>query len=192
MEHGADQRLDLAEFLGRRTLIVGDVNSGKTTCTGRILDAMCRAALAPRILILDLAPEIPEVVAEKLGLRGVGGRLLPPPGAAVHYLWARTRPPRLTASNDDEAMALAERNREEIEHLLEGIDREGRDILFVNDVSLHLQAGSAEKMAAYLGQAQTVVANGYCGGRLGESPLSRRERAEMDALMKHFDKIVRL
>jgi hypothetical protein len=192
MEHGEDQRLDLAEFVGRRTLIVGDVNSGKTSRSRKILDAMCDAGLADRIMILDLAPEIPEVVAEKLGLRGVGGRLLPPPGAAVHYWWARTRPPRLTASSDDEAMAMAERNREEIDRVMGGIGRTGRDILFVNDVSLYLQAGSAENLVACLSSARTWVVNGYCGERLGKGSLSERERAEMEDLMKHFHKIVRL
>jgi hypothetical protein len=190
MEPEAHLSVDLPEFLGRRTLIVGDVNAGKTIRTQGILEAMGEAGLDGRILILDLAPEIPRKVAGERGLTGIGGRLIPRPG--TQYLWASPVPPRLTASTGAGAGAIATQNRERIERLIRENDPGDRDILFLNDVSLYLQAGSSEWLWRWMGFARTVVANGYYGEKLGGGRLSRRERVEMEALMECFDRVIRL
>ncbi len=192
MEHGADHGTDLAEFMGRRTLIVGDVNAGKTTLTQRILDAFCREGLGPCILVLDLAPEIPQEIAARRGLAGVGGRLLPPQNRDLIYVWARPRPPRLSASIDEEATAMARRNLECMEELFRAAACERRDIVILNDVSLYLQAGSAGRLMQWIRSASTIVANGYYGEKLGQGLFSERERAEMEALMGFFDRVIRL
>jgi len=192
MERGANPGLDLAEFVGRRTLIVGEVNSGKTTFTQGILDGLCGEGFGPRILVLDLAPEIPEEIAARRGLSGVGGRLRPPQNRDLIYVWARPRPPRLSASTDEEAMAMAQRNLESMEGLFRAAAWEGRDIVILNDVSLYLQAGSAGRLTRWIRSASTIVANGYYGEKLGQGLLSERERAEMEALMGFFDRVIRL
>jgi hypothetical protein len=174
------------EYLGKKTLIVGDVNSGKTTLTREILDGFCRQGLGGRIAVMDLAPEIPEEVLRRRGLAGVGGRLEPPGGCAVATLHATLVAPRLTSSSDEEAMEKAEWNRKVIDGLFRRFDSLGRDILFINDVSLYLQAGDLDLITGVLEKTATAVVNGYFGEKLGSGELSRHEREAMKGLAAWF------
>ena len=88
-------------------------------------------------------------------------------------------------------MQKARRNRREIEGLLRRLDSEPREILFINDVSLYLQAGGADALIPRIERAGTVVANGYWGEKLGGGLLSGWERSEMHRLKDHFDRIGR-
>lgn len=178
-------------FLHKRTLIVGDVNSGKTTLTQEILDAFCREGVGGSILVLDLAPRIPPEIAARKGLSGVGGSLSPPAVSRLRYLRPTLLPPRLMSQTQDEAVELARRNLETIEQLM-GRSHLESETVFLNDVSIYLQAGSARKLLSWLEAFRTVVANGYMGERLGGGPLSRRERQQMEELASGFDAVIRL
>jgi len=173
------------DVLGRRILIFGEVNTGKTTLASGILDALCAHGLSSRIAVIDMAPEIPEQVALERGMKGVGGKLLPHV-SDVLYLAAPLKPPRLSARTEDEALLIAEENREKIESLLEAYPPSGRDILFVNDVSIYLHAGTTERLLGYMAGATTVVANGYHGMRLGSGVITLHEAAEMGKLIEAF------
>ncbi len=177
-------RIDWEECLGKWTLIVGDVNTGKTTLTARFLAAMCAGGLAPRIAVVDLAPEIPAGLALKKALRGAGGHLIPPV-RGVTYLGTILPPPRLSSKSEEEAVAKAGENRGKIEALFAAFSASGRDILFINDLTLYLQAGTAEKFLEMTKTAETVVANGYYGKKLGGGAMSERERRETEALIAH-------
>jgi hypothetical protein len=176
--------VDAADCLGRKLLIVGDVNTGKTTLARRILQDFCARGLGPRIAILDLAPTIPPEIAQARGVRGVGGTLEADAASGA----ATTRPllhaPRLTSSTEAEAMAKAADNLRAIEAAWHGLP--ARDIVFVNDVSMGLQAGHAEDLVARFASVQTVIANGYLGERLGGGELTRHERAQMERLRDWF------
>ncbi len=180
------------DCLNRRTLIVGDVNTGKTTLSARVLAEMVDLGRGGRIAVVDLSPDIPPGLAEAASLSGIGGRLTPPPGSEALYLKTDIVPPRLSSRSEVEAIVLARRNFSRIEELFERFEASGRDILFVNDLSLYLQAGSAKALAGRLDKAATVVANGYYGERLGRGALSEHERAEMEAMMAWADRVVRL
>ena len=67
--------------LGHQLLILGDVNTGKTTLCRRLLAGLCAQGFGARCCVLDLAPHIPHALALQKGLKGVGGALFPPPGA---------------------------------------------------------------------------------------------------------------
>lgn len=174
------------DYLDKKTLIVGDVNSGKTTLCREILEDFCRQGLGGRIIVIDLAPEIPEDVVRERGLMGIGGRLPPPAGSGVAYLHVPVIAPRLTSATEMEALNKAQRNREMIEGFFRQAEALGRDILFVNDVSLYLQAGDPERLAGFLDRAATAVVNGYFGETLGPGELSRRERGAMEWLAGWF------
>ncbi|MEW6266958.1 MAG: hypothetical protein AB1641_28120 [Thermodesulfobacteriota bacterium] len=184
--------LDLDSFLGGRSLILGEVNTGKTTLTRKVLEHALSRIEAERVAVLDLAPEIPPHLAARIGLSGLGGRLYPPAGRPVLYLSARLDPPRLMSRSEEEALVVARRNLEVMEGLLTEYDHSGRDVLFINDASLYLQAGRAEVLWRRLAEATTVVANGYYGQWLGQGELSRRERREMETLMALFARVIRL
>ncbi len=184
--------IDTAEFLEKRTLIVGDVNTGKTTLTQRILDALCGQGLDPKIVIVDMAPEIPEEMIREKGLTGIGGRLRPPAGGEVIYLRDDLIPPRLSSKSEAEAEEKAIQNARKIEVLFWKQHELKRDILFMNDISLYLQAGRAVQLIRWMENSRTVIANGYFGRKLGSGILSRRERVEMESLLPFFDRVLRL
>jgi len=176
-----------AGCLGKRILVVGDVNTGKTTLCKRWLSELCQQGLGARIALIDMAPTIPHELALKRGIVGAGGELRAPAGSEVLDLRAHLEPPRLSSSTESEALEKAERNAQRIDALLGQLEPQ-RDILFINDVTLYLQARSAAGLidAAGFDKRTTLVVNGYRGERLGGGALTRHETAEMNELEKAF------
>ena len=179
--------IHLEDYLSRKTLILGDVNTGKTTLTKKVLEALCRRDFGRRIAIVDMAPEIPDKLAKEKGLIGVGGKLMPPEWRDILYLGGHFEPPRLSSKTEEEAMEKARQNRRIIEGLFRKLDGRSRDILLVNDVSIYLQAGTTENLTRWLDRAATVIANGYWGKRLGGGTLTERERTETLKLKTYFE-----
>ncbi len=180
------------DVLGKQILITGDVNTGKTTLARNIMEGLCSRGLSSRIVIVDMAPEIPKEIALQRGIKGVGGKLMAAGWTDVVYLTAILRPPRLTSKTDEEAVMKARENRGKIDPLFDEFRRTGKDILFINDISMYLQAGNAKDLVQWIGPAATVVANGYYGRKLGADGLSVREAAEMEILIGSFPYHVRL
>ncbi len=174
------------DILDKRILITGDVNTGKTTLSRTLVEGLCLHGLSARIVIVDMAPEIPEEIAVTQGIKGVGGKLLAAGWAELLYLSATLKPPRLSSKSEQEALFVAEENSAKIDGLLQRVPGTGRDILFINDVSMYLQAGSARALLKWIGTVPTVVANGYFGRKLGTGILSMKEASEMKKLMASF------
>ena len=172
------------DWLGRKLLVTGDVNTGKTTLAQGILQDFCARGLGPRIAVLDLAPEIPAEIAQARGLRGVGGTLEADAASGVLRVRPLLQAPRLTSATEAEAAAKAADNLRRIEQAWAELPP--RPILFVNEVSMFLQAGRAGDLARRFAQAQTVIANGYSGERLGGGELTRREGEQMKELRAWF------
>jgi len=181
------QEIHIADYLCRKTLILGDVNTGKTTLSQEVLEGLCRRNLGARIAIVDMAPEVPEKLATEKGLVGVGGKLTPPEGCDILYLGGRFEPPRLSSKTEAEASEKARENQRLVEGLFRKSNLHSRDILFVNDFSIYLQAGTTEKLTHWLERSATVIANGYWGKRLGGGILTERERAETEKLKANFE-----
>ena len=175
------------ECLGKRILVIGDVNTGKTTLCQRWLSELCQQGLGPRIALIDMAPTISRELALKRGIVGAGGELRAPAESGVLDLRAHLEPPRLSSSTESEALEKAERNAQLIEALISRLEPV-RDILFINDVTLFLQARSAASLIEATGfdRRTTLVVNGYRGERLGGGALTRHETAEMGELEKAF------
>lgn len=180
--------IHLEDYLNRKTLILGDINTGKTTLTGKVLEELCRRDLGGRIVIVDMAPEVPEKLANAKGVPGVGGKLMPPEGHDILYLGGHFEPPRLSSKTEEEAMEKARQNRRLIDGLFLTLDLQSRNILLVNDVSIYLQAGMAKNLTRWLDRAATVIANGYWGKRLGGGTLTERERTETAKLKDYFER----
>ena len=179
-------QVEPGDCLGRKLLIVGDVNTGKTTLTRKILDDFCARGLGPRIAVLDLAPHISEQLAAQRGLRGVGGHLDAPPACAALTIREQLEPPRLSSQTEAEAMQKAARNKTLIDAAWQRAEVGTRDMVLVNDISMYVQAGSADELIARFASADTVIANGYFGERLGGGELTRHERAQMERLRAWF------
>ena len=169
------------EYWKRKTLIIGEVNSGKTERTLKILRDLIRCRKDP-IAVLDLAPE---------KIRGVGGKL--PLSAQekkrVIFFSPEIVPPRLSGKNEEEINAFARGNCQRIEESLRAIRGKALECLVVNDVSLYLHAGSTKQLMVFVGGISTLVINGYYGHYFGDSILSRREHEQMEILMSYCDPI---
>lgn len=177
-----------AHTLGHKLLVLGDVNTGKTTLCKQILDEFCARDLGEQIAIVDLAPYIPAGVGSHKGLAGIGGGLTPPADCGALYLSGHLEAPRLTSSSEAQALEKASRNCGVIEAMFERADLARRSILFINDVTMYLQAGSAEGLLAHCAGADTLIVNGYFGERLGGGELTLRERAQTQRIKDWFER----
>lgn len=170
---------------------MGDINTGKTSRCRHYLQQLCAQGFGARITVLDLAPHIPPEMAQARGLPGAGGYLRLAVDSGVLDLRTHLHAPRLSSSTEAEAQAKAESNARAIDALLQRLPPPAsgrRDILFVNDVTLYLQAGCADRLLAHIAQPhmRTLIVNGYWGQRLGDSALSRREREQTQQLRTYF------
>ncbi|RJR25112.1 MAG: hypothetical protein C4582_03820 [Desulfobacteraceae bacterium] len=186
----------ISEYIGRFTMIVGDVNCGKTTLTQRILEAFA-AGGKEGITIVDLAPRIKaEDTFLKGHLSGIGGGIeIPKTGSLlkeIRRLQGDIAPPRLRAKSEDEAIFIAKENAKIIEGIFSQAFSRKVSYLFVNDCSMYLHAGDPHKLHDWIRSAGTAVVNGYYGSSLGRGAISSRERAGMDYLISRCDRVVRL
>jgi len=170
-------------YMNRRTIIVGDVNSGKTSYTLNILELFLKAGHAGKIAILDLAPD---------NIQGIGGKMEPPKDESLFYLTTSILAPRLTGKDEYHTLKLAKKNATAIEKLFTKFFRQKREILFINDVTLYLQAGNFESFFKILDTASTHIINAYYGQTFSDSGLTRREKNLTEALMKLCDQIIEM
>ncbi|MGD9251699.1 MAG: hypothetical protein PVG19_10770 [Desulfobacterales bacterium] len=171
------------DYLDRRTLILGDVNSGKTRETQRILSRWVAVNPTPLMTVLDLAPE---------PVRGIGGRLTLPASFMGRYLFTEIIPPRLTGQSATEIADLAAANARAIEPLLDDCLKQPHPLLVINDVTLYLQAGDYARLSAVMQSATTVLINAYYGKRFEDHPITRRERRLTERLMADCDRVIRM
>ncbi len=171
------------DYLNRRSLILGDINAGKTLETLRIVSRWVKEGRAREITVLDLAPE---------AIDGIGGRLVLPEGFEGRYLFADIVPPRLTGRDAAHIARLAASNAQAIAPLFEAVLEAPRPILVINDVTLYLHAGDYGRLASILGTADTVLVNAYCGKGFVDHPISRRERRLTKRLIHDCDLIIRM
>jgi len=183
----------LKKFLKKKVLIVGDVGAGKTVVTANLLDQAVDVGYSRKITVIDMAPPTMRV----RGVR-IGGTLaeITKSTLKVRYLKpARVKAPRVTAKTPQELRKLAKFNWTAIDRLLTKYARKPTPILFINDVSMYLQAGRLEHILRIARKADTFIANGYLGKKLEEdlgSGISRRERTLMHKFMREMDIVIRL
>lgn len=174
---------NIDHYMNRRTIIIGDVNSGKTSQTLNILKLFLKAGHAKKIAILDLAPG---------NIQGIGGKMEPPLDEPLLYLTTSILAPRLTGKDEHHTLKLAEKNATAIEKLFTKFYRQKRELLFVNDVTLYFQAGDFERFTKILDTTSTQIINAYYGHTFSDSELTRREKNLTEELMKLCDQIIEL
>lgn len=174
--------MNIQDFLGKKTIIVGDVGAGKTLYTLKILETFVAKEYLS-IAVIDLAPHT---------IRGIGGKMQGMKQADIHYLTADITAPRLMGKNEDEVLELAKRNADAIEKVFNAYLEAPQKILFINDVTLYLHAGMIERLVKVIDSTETLVMNAYLGKTFQDSSLSRRERTLLKTITKICDNIVRL
>lgn len=172
-----------AQLEGIRSLIWGEVKSGKTTLTSRLL-AMFAEEGYGELAVMEFAPEM---------LRGIGGKMaLPSPAPGLRVFSPPISAPRLRGNTPEEVEALAQVNGAAIDQALAQYQADPGKALFINDVSLYLQAREPELLLEALAATPTVVMNGYHGHVLGDDDFSQRERARMERLAGACDLMIEL
>jgi len=174
---------NINHYMNRRTIIVGDVNSGKTFQTLNILKLFLKAGHAGKIAILDLAPD---------NIQGIGGKMESPQDKSLLYLTTSILAPRLTGKDEYHTLKLAEKNATAIEKLFTKFFRQKREILFVNDVTLYFHAGDFKHFIKILNTTSTHIINAYYGHTFSDSELTRREKNLTEKLMKLCDQIIEM
>ncbi len=167
---------------GEKTIIVGDVNTGKSIYTLRMLDTLAESEY-PSVAVIDCAPQ---------AVRGIGGKMREAERSGILYLTTTIAALRLTGTSDEEILALAAVNARTIESIFDSYLRDPREILFINDVTLYLQAGSVERFVEVMESAGTLVMNAYRGTTFQDSPLSRRERRLLGEIMQRCNRVIGL
>jgi len=171
----------IQQYLNKCTLILGDVKSGKTARTKEILRAFIQAGYMDRIAVIDIAPDMNG---------GIGGKMTPPANASLLYLTTTIAAPRLTGVDEAHVFRLAAENARAIEALFDTLQHQPKEILFINDASLYLQAGEFDTFLTALDTASTRIINAYYGSTFADSALTRREKHLIEALMKICDIII--
>jgi hypothetical protein len=177
--------------IGKKVLIIGDVGAGKTKLTMTLLDEALAMGLSQQITIIDLAP-----ATRYIGSLKVGGQLreFSPHLDAVRYLTPdHVETPRISATSPEELQHLVILNKQRFTPLLQTFLHEPSPILFINDVSLYLQAGALSLMTQVIHAADTCVINGYYGQALQtkfEDSVSCIERHLMDCLIEDVDIVI--
>jgi len=174
-------------LLGKRTLIIGEVGSGKTALTAKIVLDLIAMGLGNEITVIDMAPE---------KIFDIGGKLTnylcKKCLENIRYFSAKIIPPRLTSRNEEEALKYAIRNFKVLKPLLEKYIDNPTRILIVNDLSIYSHAGPFEDVDACIMEAETFLANSYFGKKInGKFPrIGFRERKFVIDLLKFMDKII--
>lgn len=176
-------QINVEEYLDRRTLIMGAVNSGKTRYTQNIVRALYEAGHGTQIIIIDIAPEPIKGIGGKMGHQGMDEIIL---------LTCPIVAPRLTGKNSDHVQQLAQQNALAIEPLLDRAMDARRSIIVFNDASLYLQAGHPERLITVIKTFSTVVINAYYGHNFKPAPFTDYERSGVEALAEACDKVIEL
>ena len=175
-------------FIGKKTLIVGEVGSGKTLLLSRFLDQLVRSGLKDRVTVIEMGPN----------MGGVGGTVenYTRNVTCVKYLkpW-RIIPPRTMGRNRDEVIRYARLNMLALKPLIEEYLRNPTDILLINDLTIYLHAGEVEDIIQLINISNTFTATAYEGEKLADdkgSGITDRERKSLDRLEELVDVVLRL
>ena len=172
-----------SSYDGHHTLVIGDVNTGKTRLTEQVLAGWVAQGRSEEIAVLDMGPQ---------RIQTIGGRLTLPMGFGGVYLAAAIVPPRLNAPDEKAADTLAAANAVAIEPLLRAARLADCAILVINDVTLYLHAGTYDCLMAVVERAETALINAYYGNRFPDYRITRRERRLCDRLANACHRVIRM
>lgn len=177
------------ELIGKRTIIKGEAGSGKTRVTEQLVNEALTIFPPSKITIIDLAP--PRIF---IGSSTIGGHMNVP--LSVNYLKPeKIYAPRIEGKTKEEVLEFAKRNAESIEKIFSIFKLSPSPILFINDVTIYLHAGSLERLLEVINLSETFICNAYEGKRLSDdkgSGISEREKSMLRKLEEYMDVIINI
>ena len=186
------ENISVDEFLGKSTLIIGDVGVGKTRFTARIVEELLKDGYENDITLIDLAPTPVSTCATQ-----VGGRITDYIDVEqVKYLTSNSiKAARLTAKSADELVGIIEKNRQLTELFLKEYLISPTNILTINDITIYLHAGKLDTIEKCVLKSESFIGNAYYGTFFKndlETGVSAREKKLTDKLCRIMDKIISL
>lgn len=191
LEEPVNASMRFLRFLGKRSLIMGEVGSGKTRLMAKLLEEAVNLGYSERIAVMDFSPNVKTPSGKAIGAPLATYVKIDPPIVVLRPL--RVRAPRLEGKSGDEVIRLAEENACAIEKVFSDFLRDLREVLFINDVSMYLHRGRLEKLLSTVSMAKTCILTGYYGNSLNDdkgSGISSRERTLMRKLAEAMDNVV--
>lgn len=180
-------------FEGKKVLIKGDIGSGKTTITASLLRQAARRTPPSMITVIDMAPSYRVKGKRVIGRRLLSSSTAPP---RVSYLCpAKVWAPRLNGRTKQEVLRFAKANANAIGRLLEHYLQAATRILFVNDLTLYLHAGSLTTLLEAIKAAGTFIGNAYHNSYFADdrgSGVTTREQRLLAKLERHMDIVITL
>lgn len=182
-----------SSLIHRRTMILGDVSTGKTRLIASLLAEALRSENPESITVIDMAPEKRLYKGKPIGGKITDAVTLP---SGVRLLQPRKiNAPRYSARDSDDLIRQVEENRVAIEETLDLYLAKQTPVLFINDLSLYFQSGRFEKASEAMEQAETFVANAYHGRALEDdlgTGISMSERKVVETFAGRADILIHL
>jgi hypothetical protein len=182
------------EIIGCKLLIVGDIGSGKTALTARLLTEALAISSPNDITVIDMAPRRRDFKGTS-----VGGHLTDfmnvPTGVRILTPTPSPVAPRIEGLTAGDVLLFARSNHQSIDRVLEKYSADPTPILFMNDISMYLHAGEPANLLNVVGSAKTGVMNSYAGVALQDdhgSSVSQNERDGLALLKRAVDQVMTL
>ena len=180
----SDSRL----IIGKRILIIGDIHSGKTEATARIINSLDECGYRDSITIIDLAPRYRRI--------GLGIEEYIDVKRFRYYSSEKIYAPRLMAKNKYELYKYIISNYRVSRMLLDWYKLHPTPILIVNDLSIYLHHGDPSLLYnKYIKLAETFIGNAYYGRGLVDRfglNIDNIERERVEWITKKMDYTIRL
>ena len=181
---------DFKNYVGHRTLLYGETNTGKTYYTAKFIDFLLDSNLFDpnEISILDFAPKFLDVDGMK-----IGGNILDFSKKSVECNYLRLNeeiiPPRLNSNNKQELFQNICHNYKITTKMLELYNKQQTKVLIMNDISIYLHLGDKKFLLNAINNAQTFFGNSYYGIKIKKSfstLLSLKEKKRVEFLINHI------
>jgi GTPase SAR1 family protein len=184
-----NSQLKATEIIGKKVLILGEVGSGKTFLTAKLIQELMQLVKRDEITVIDMAPEAIGEVGGKLSdyLRSVHKlRYLSP---------VRVYAPRRMSTSYKQVLEYANKNKKVIDPLLDEFLKKPTKTLIINDITLYLHVGKREKILSCVKLTETFLASAYYGVKLAEdheTEISTREKQLVEKLATYMDRVVKI
>jgi len=182
------EELDFKNYVGHRTLLYGETNTGKTYCTSKFVQYLLEIKkINPKdISILDFAPKLAYFNNLK-----IGGRIQDYYKNSVKCnninFKGEIIPPRLNAKNKNEMYRNICHNFNKICEIIEIYNSSPTPVLIINDISLFLHLGSNQYLINTINKSDTFFGNAYYGSSINSKfskLISIKEKRKVEFLIK--------
>jgi len=180
--------LDFKNYVGHRTLLYGETNTGKTYYTAKFVQYLLDVKkISPKdISILDFAPKLAYFNNLK-----IGGRIQDYYENSVKCnninFEGEIIPPRLNAKNKNEMFSNICHNFNKIYEIIENYNSSPTQVLIINDISIYLHLGSNKYLINTINKAVTFFGNAYYGSYISSKfskLISIKEKRKVEFLIK--------